>query len=95
VVVTVNRGSQFFQASLKNFVSFPPHLAQAHEAQTLARLQGFASAVPRPALLRNLGLTMQESHIMHWLIQEAQQRDCFHFGFQVADCSEACSKHFQ
>ena len=44
--------------------------AQAHlKAQRLARLQGLASDVPQPALLRNLGLTTQESHIMHWLIQ--------------------------
>jgi DNA-binding CsgD family transcriptional regulator len=70
VMVTVNRGSRFLPGEVQKLRLLSPHLAQAHlKAQTLARLQGCASEVPRPALLRNLGLTMQESHIMHWLIQ--------------------------
>ena len=70
LVVTVNRGSQLLPSELQKLRLLSPHMAQAHlKAQTLARLQGLASEVPRPALLRNLGLTMQESHIMHWLIQ--------------------------
>ncbi len=70
VMVTVNRGSRFLPGEVQKLRLLSPHLAQAHlKAQTLARLQGLASEVPRPALLRKLGLTTQESHIMHWLIQ--------------------------
>jgi DNA-binding NarL/FixJ family response regulator len=57
-------------SELPKFRFLSPDLAQAHpKAQTFARLEGLALEVPRPALLRNLGLTMQEAHIMHWLIQ--------------------------
>ena len=70
VVVTINRGSQLLPSELQKLRLLSPHLAQAHlKAQRLARLQGLASELPPPALLRKLGLTMQESHIMHWLIQ--------------------------
>ncbi len=69
-VVTVNRGSQFLPSEVQKLRMLSPHMVQAHlNAQRLARLQGLALEVPSPALLRNLGLTMQESHIMHWLIQ--------------------------
>jgi DNA-binding CsgD family transcriptional regulator len=70
VMVTVNRGSRLLPSEVQTLRLLSPHLAQAHlKAQNLARLQGFASEVPPPALLRHLGLTTQESYIMHWLIQ--------------------------
>ena len=70
VMVTVNRGSRFLPGEVTKLRLLSPHLAQAHlKAQTLTRLQGLAPQVPRPEALRKLGLTMQESHIMHWLIQ--------------------------
>lgn len=70
VMVTVNRGSRFLPDEVEKLRLLSPHLTRAHlKAQTLTRLQGLASEVPRPELLRVLGLTMQESHIMHWLIQ--------------------------
>ena len=71
VVVTVNRGSQLLRSELQKLRLLSPHLAQAHlKAQTLTRLQSLAAEVPlQPELLRKLGLTVQESHIMHWLIQ--------------------------
>jgi hypothetical protein len=59
VVVTVNRGSHFLPSELQKLRLLSPHMAQAHlNAQTLARLQGLALEVPRAALLRNLGLTL-------------------------------------
>ena len=68
--VTINRRSHFFQGEIKKLRLFSPHLVRAHlNAQTITRLRAFASDVPQPELLRNLGLTPQESHIMHWLIQ--------------------------
>jgi len=68
--VTINRRSHFFQGEIKKLRLFSPHLVRAHlNAQTITRLLAFASDVPQPELLRNLGLTPQESHIMHWLIQ--------------------------
>jgi len=70
VVVTVNRGSQLLASEVQKLRLLSPHMIQAHlKAQTFAKLQSLASEVPPPAELRNLGLTMQESHIMHWLIQ--------------------------
>jgi DNA-binding CsgD family transcriptional regulator len=70
VMVTVNRGSRFLPDEVQKLRLLSPHLAQAHmKAQTLTRLQGLGPEVPRPELLRNLGLTMQEAHVMHWLIQ--------------------------
>ena len=70
VMVTVNRGSRFLPDEVEKLRLLSPHLAQAHsKAQTLTRLQRSAAAVPHPEVLRKLGLTVQESHIMHWLIQ--------------------------
>ena len=69
-VVSINRRSHFSQAESRKLRLFSPHLVRAHcNAQTITKLRAFASDVPQPELLRILGLTAQESHIMHWLIQ--------------------------
>jgi DNA-binding CsgD family transcriptional regulator len=68
--VSISRRSQFSQSEIKKLHLFSPHLVRALcNAQTITRLRAFASDVPKPELLRILGLTPQESHIMHWLIQ--------------------------
>jgi DNA-binding CsgD family transcriptional regulator len=68
--ISINRRSHFFQDEIEKLRLFSPHVVRAHfNAQTITRLRAFASDVPQPELLRDLGLTPQESHIMHWLIQ--------------------------
>jgi DNA-binding CsgD family transcriptional regulator len=68
--VSINRRSHFSQSEIRKLRLFSPHLVRAlRNAQTITRLRAFASDVPKPELLRILGLTPQESHIMHWLIQ--------------------------
>jgi DNA-binding CsgD family transcriptional regulator len=67
---SISRRSQFSQSEIRKLHLFSPHLVRALcNAQTITRLRAFASDVPKPELLRILGLTPQESHIMHWLIQ--------------------------
>ena len=68
--VSVNRRSPFFRGEIRKLRLFAPHLVRAHSnARAITRLRSLASDVPQLDLLRDLGLTPRESHIMHWLIQ--------------------------
>jgi DNA-binding CsgD family transcriptional regulator len=68
--VSINRHSHFSRDEIRELRLFAPHLVRARlNARAVTSLRAFASNVPEPELLQDLGLTPQESHIMHWLIQ--------------------------
>jgi len=68
--VTINRGQHFFPTEVQTLQLFAPHVLRAHlNAQTITSLRGFASEVPQPERLHELGLTCRESEVTHWLIQ--------------------------
>ena len=68
--VSVNRRSLFSRDEVRKLRSFSPHLVRAClNAQAITKLRALASNVPQLELLQDLGLTPQESLIMHWLIQ--------------------------
>ena len=67
--VSVNRRSHFSREEIRRLRLFSPHLVRAYlNAQAFTKLRALASDVPQLDLLQELGLTPQESHIMHWLI---------------------------
>jgi DNA-binding CsgD family transcriptional regulator len=75
VATSVNRHSRFSADEMKRLRLFTPHLVRAHVGvQTITRLRTLASDAPSVELLCEIGLTGQESHVMHWLIQG--KRDC-------------------
>jgi DNA-binding CsgD family transcriptional regulator len=68
--VSVNRRSLFSRDEVRKLRLFSPHLVRAYlNAQAITKLRALASNVPQLELLQDLGLTPQESLIMHWLIQ--------------------------
>ncbi len=68
--VSVNRRSPFSRDEIRKLHLFSPHLVRAYlNAQAIKRLRTLAPDVPQLELLQDLGLTPQESHILHWLIQ--------------------------
>lgn len=68
--VSVNRRSPFSRDEIRKLHLFSPHLVRAYlNAQAIKRLRALATGVPQLELLQDLGLTPQESHVMHWLIQ--------------------------
>jgi DNA-binding CsgD family transcriptional regulator len=68
--VSVNRRSPFSRDEVRKLHLFSPHLVRAYlNAQAIKRLRALATGVPQLELLQDLGLTPQESHVMHWLIQ--------------------------
>jgi DNA-binding NarL/FixJ family response regulator len=68
--VSVNRRSLFSRDEVRKLRLFSPHLVRAYlNGQAITKLRALASNVPQLELLQDLGLTPQESHIMHWLIQ--------------------------
>ena len=68
--VSVSRRSPFSRHEIGKLHLFSPHLVRAClNAQAIKRLRTLAPYVPQLELLQDIGLTPQESHILHWLIQ--------------------------